>query len=223
MTGPVVPDAYRALIESPRVSAGTRRALQARAVDDDPAYEPVAMTPAQLAILRAVVSRLVPQPGTASIDIAARLDAQLGAGPGDGWRFAALPDDRTAYARGLSVLDDQARAEHHCGFTELVHDRQSTLLARVAAGELDAGAPGLLDGAQMQLWFKDVLAEAVRLYVAHPATLASMGYSGIGYGGDGDFKPGFSRVGLGEREAWEPLAQDAPGSTPGAGRGPTAR
>ncbi len=219
MTGPVVPDAYRTLIESPRVSTGTRRALQARAVDDDPAYQPVAMTPAQLAILRAVVSRLVPQPDAACIDLAARLDAQLGAGPGDGWRFAALPDDRTAYARGLSVLDDHARAEHGRGFAELAHDLQSTLLARAAAGKMVAGAPGLLDGAQMQLWFKDVLAEAVRLYVAHPATLASMGYSGIGYGGDGDIKPGFSLVGLGEREAWEPIPEHAPG----AGTGPTAR
>ena len=223
MTGPVIPDAYRALIESPRVSAGTRRVLRARAVDDDPAYQPVAMTPAQLGVLRAVISRLVPQPDTARIDLAARLDAQLGAGRGDGWRFAVLPDDRTAYARGLSVLDHQARAEHASGFAELAHDLQSTLLSRAAAGELDAGAPGLLDGAQMQLWFGDVLAEAVRLYVAHPATLAGMGYSGIGYGGDGDDKPGFSLVGLGEREAWEPMPQDAPGKAPGAETGPTIR
>ncbi len=222
MTGPVVPDAYRALIESPRVSAGTRRALLARAVDDDSAYQPGAMSSAQLSVLRAVVSRLVPQPDGASIDIAARLDAQLASGKDDGWRFAVLPDDRTAYVRGLTVLGDQARAEHAGGFAELPPDRQDTLLARAAAGEL-ADAPGLLDGAQMQLWFRDVLAEAVRLYVAHPATLARLGYSGIGYGGDGGFKPGFSLVGLGEREGGEPTTLDTPGDAPGADTAPATR
>ncbi len=41
----------------------------------------------------------------------------------------------------------------------------------------------------MRLWFEDVRAQAARLYVAHPATLARMGYSGIGYGGDGAASP----------------------------------
>jgi hypothetical protein len=197
MTGATIPDAYRALIEQSRVSTGTREALLARAAPDDPAYRPVAMTPAQLTVLRAVMRRVVPQPEGCGIDLAARLDAQLGEGPGDGWRFAALPEDRAAYAQALSLLDECARVEHGCGFAALAGEAQDALLARAAAGTLD--------GDQMQLWFEDLRSDAVKLYVAHPATLAALGYSGIAYAGDGANKTGFRLIGLGEREAWEPM------------------
>ena len=82
---------------------------------------------------------------------------------------------------------------------------QDSILARVAAGDLAGSLPGTLDGRQMQLWFEDLRADAVKLYVAHPATLAALGFSGIAYGGDGDDKPGFRLIGLDEREPWEPM------------------
>jgi hypothetical protein len=205
MTAAEMPAAYRALIDSNRVSTGTRDALLARAEPDDPAYRPTAMTGAQLDVLRAVVRRVVPQPDGRGIDLAARLDAQLAEAQGDGWRFAALPEDRAAYARALDVLDHCARAEHGCGFAALAGDVQDAFLTRVAAGSLDGGLPGSLDGKQMRLWFEDLRADAVKLYVAHPVTLAALGYSGVGNGGDGDDKIGFQRIGLDECEAWEPL------------------
>ena len=190
MSGPPVPDSYRALIDSSRVSEGTRCALQAREAPNDPAYQPMALSSEQLSILRAVIGRVLPQPEEARIDLAARLDAQLHAGQGDGWRFAKLPDDGRAYMQGLSVLEREARARHGQGFAELADHLQDELLARAARGDLDGAVSGLLNGAQMQLWFEDVRSDAVKLYVSHPATLARMGYSGIGYGGDGDIKPG---------------------------------
>jgi hypothetical protein len=209
MSGPPVPDSYRALIDSSRVSEGTRRALQAREAPDDPAYQPMALSSEQLSILRAMIGRVLPQPEEARIDLAARLDAQLHAGQGDGWRFAKLPDDGRAYMQGVSVLEHEARARHGHGFAELADHLQDELLARAARGDLDGAVSGLLNGAQMQLWFEDVRSDAVKLYVSHPATLARMGYSGIGYGGDGDIKPGFNLIGLGERESWEPMPETA--------------
>lgn len=200
MTGPIVPASYQALIESPRVSTRTRDVLQARKAADDPGYRPAAMTPAQLEILRSVMQRVIPQPADARIDLAARLDAQLGEGNGDGWRVAILPDDVTAAALGLDDLDAHARGGHGAGFTDLSASLQDEILARAAAGNLD----GRLGGAQMRRWFEDLLAGAVQLYVAHPATLARMNYSGIACAGDGHEKHGFNLVGLGEREAWEP-------------------
>jgi hypothetical protein len=212
MNAPVVPDAYQALVASSRVSTGTRRALQARAVADDPDYRPRALSPAHLEILRAVLRRVLPQPDDARIDLAARLDTQLHQGPGDGWRFASLPEDRTAYARALAVLDRQAQALHGQSFAAVSDDLQDSMLARAATGAMEAGTPDLLDGAQMQKWFEDVRSDAVKLYVAHPATLARMGYGGIGYGGDGDQKPGFTLLGLGERETWEPVQENGAGT-----------
>ena len=58
----------------------------------------------------------------------------------------------------------------------------------------------------MRMWFEDLRAEAVRAYVAHPATLARMAYSGIGYGGDGAFQTRFRPASApAERDEWEPL------------------
>jgi hypothetical protein len=205
MNSSFVPNSYRALIGSSRVSTGTRRALEARDTAENPAYLPMALTPAQMSILRAVIGRVLPQPEEARIDLAASLDTQLHAAQGDGWRFAVLPDDRTAYARGLSTLDAEALGRHGHGFVDLADHLQDGILASADSGDLQAPAP--LDGAQMQRWFEDLRGDAVKLYMAHPATLARIGYSGIGYGGDGDDKPGFTRIGLGEREPWEPLPE----------------
>ncbi len=200
--------AYRELIASARVSTGTRQALVARLEPDDPAYAPVALDPEALAVLRAVVARVLPQHGGSRIDLAARIDAQLAAGPGDGWRFAALPPDAQAYRAGLGTLRDEARKRHGQDFADLDGLRQDELLALAASGGLGVAAspPDRLNAAQMRAWFEDVRGDAVKLYLAHPATLARIGYSGIAYGGDGEPKSGFARVGAGERESWEPSA-----------------
>ena len=190
---------YQSLIDGARTSAGTRALLRARGQPDEPG-PPVALDAAAFATLRAVVARVLPQPEPAAFDLAARLDAQLAAGPGDGWRFAALPPDAEAYRLALATL--QA-----AGFAALDGAGQDALLRRAGEGTLPAGG---LDADGMRMWFQDLRADLVQLYVAHPATLARMGYSGVFYGGDGEPKPGFAAIGIGAREAWEPLSlQDA--------------
>ena len=199
---PPISEAYLALIHSDRVSARTRAALLERARPDDAAAPPRAVSAPQLAVLRAVLDRVVPQAGPARIDLAARIDRQLAAGRGDGWRFDTLPPDADAFRAALDTLEAAASARHGAGFAQLDAGRQDAMLQDAAAGTLPGGA---LDPAQMQRWFEDACAEAVRAYVAHPATLSAMGYSGIGYGGDGA-KSGFTAVGVGEVEPWEPPA-----------------
>lgn len=64
-----------------------------------------------------------------------------------------------------------------------------------------------LDAEEMSLWFEDLRGDAVRIYLAHPASLARIGFSGIGAGGDdAETLPGFVRVGIGDPEPWEPSA-----------------
>ena len=201
LRGPAIPPTYRTLIGSGRVSEHTRELLLARCLDD-PAYQPLALAMAEFVTLRAMLSRVVPQKGPA-IDLAARIDAGLAVNGGDGWRFADLPPDPDAYRAGLRTLD---RADG-LPFCKLPPSQQDALLHRAASGELGATGPGVLTPDQMKLWFEDVRADAVRSYVAHPATLARMGYSGIGYGGDGEPKSGFDKIGLDERETWEPEPQ----------------
>ncbi|KQT20110.1 thioesterase [Methylobacterium sp. Leaf399] len=199
---PAIPAEYRALIASPRVNGRLRAALDDRAAPDDPAYRPAVLDPVELAILRAVVDRVLPQKGSARIDIAARIDARLGRGEGDGWRFADLPPDSQAYRAAIRSLDGEACARAHLRFLALDGTAQDAILTTAAEGRLDGTG---LDAAQMTLWFEDLRSDVVRTYLAHPAALARIGFGGIGAGGD-TAPAGFARVGVDGREPWEPAA-----------------
>ncbi len=192
---------YQALIDGERTSTRTRAVLRARGQPDEPGQPAAALSAAALAVLRTVAERVLPQPLPAAFDLAARLDAQLASGPGDGWRFAALPPDAEAYRLALDTLQAAALAEHGAGFVDLDGERQDALLRRAGEGGLP---PGALQPDALALWFQDLRSDLVRLYVAHPTTLARMGYSGVFYGGDGEPKPSFAALGIGAREAWEP-------------------
>ena len=183
-------DTYTALIQSDRVSAKTREALLARAEPDAADYAPQAMDAAALATLRALLARVLPQD---RIDLAQRIDKALATGESDGWRFAVLPADAQAYIENLAAL---------AGFAEQPVEAQDALLEAIAAGE---------KGEALTRWFEDLRGQATMIYVSHPSTFARMGYSGIGYGGDEKWRPGFHAIAANEREAWEPVPQgDAP-------------
>ena len=200
---PELDPAYRALILSDRVSSRTRDALLERAAADDPAYVPAVLSAAEVATLRSVFARVLPQQGTA-IDLAARFDRALASGTGDGWRYADLPPDQAACRTGLAVLDALANGTHGQPFVALGEAAQDRVLDEAAGGRAALGE-GHWTGQQLQRWFEDLRAEVVKLYVAHPATMARIGYSGIGYGGDAPRLPGFHAIEPGDREPWEPL------------------
>jgi hypothetical protein len=196
------------LIASERVNSRLRAALDERAEPDDPAYRPEALDPVEFAILRTACSRVLPAPG---VDIAARLDKRLASGAGDGWRFVALPPDPEAYRAALRTLDAGARAAYGRPFVVLDGRDQDALLTLAQRGDLSVPETlgGRLDGDRMRFWFEDLRADAVRLWLAHPAALARVGFSGIGAGGDrpgpiADGLPGFHQVGLDAPEPWEP-------------------
>ncbi|MDH2308114.1 alpha/beta hydrolase [Methylobacterium brachiatum] len=211
--GAQVPSAYAALIGSERVNSRLRGALAARAEPDDPAYAPEALDPVELAILRAACARVLPAAG---VDLAARIDRRLASGAGDGWRFVALPPDPEAYRAALRTLDAAARAAQGRPFTVLDGSNQDALLTLAERGALSVpeALGGRLDSDRMRFWFEDLRADAVRLWLGHPAALARVGFSGIGAGGDrpgpiADGLPGFHEVGLDAPEPWEPRATQA--------------
>ncbi len=228
--GVPVDPAYVDLILSDRVSGATRKALEQRAEADDAAYEPQALSVTELAQLRALVDRIVPQRGPVAIDLGARIDKQLGLGMSDGWRYAVLPEDAAAYRDGLATLEWHAQDQFETGWLALDGELRDQLLGKAAAGKLARSVLGsvlgsgllarleavvgagkesgpALDAEQMQRWFEEVRADATKLYVAHAATLARMGYSGIADGADSARQTGFVLIGEGEREAWEPRAR----------------
>ena len=197
--------AYAALIRSDRVSSRTRAVLLERCEVDGVGHVPDCLDQASFETLAAIMGRLIPDAGLTPIDLSAHLERQLASGKGDGWRFDALPKDDVAFKLALETIELLAKAHHDVSFVGLDAALQDTLLERISAGKIDEGLP--LSSEQMMLWFADVAAAAAQLYVSHPATLARLGYSGIAYGGDGTDLPGFRKIGLGEREDWEPAAK----------------
>ena len=182
-----VPAEYVALIEGERVSPKTREVLEQRM--DGPTDASGVLTQLQEATLRAMLARVLPQEGEFAVDLAGFVMARLASGKGDGWHYAVLPDDLEAYREGLDRLAAQ-------GFAELSAESQDAALRALEAEK----------GSVAARWFEEVRGDAVAAYVAHPATLARIGYSGIGVGGATTKYKGFVTLGSNEREAWEPVA-----------------
>jgi pimeloyl-ACP methyl ester carboxylesterase len=192
---PALPAAFARLIASDRVSARTRRVMLARLAE--PGDAPRALSPAQHALLGAVLARVLPQRGT-DLDLAGRIDAALATGQGDGWRFAELPPDAEAWRRGLDTI-----AALEPGFGSLDADRQEAVLDRITGGTFGSDQDGHLTGPRMALWFQDLRADAVRTWLAHPAAQAWLRYDGFADGGDGPRKQGFTTTHAGEWETWQ--------------------
>ena len=155
---------------------------------------PATLSPEQWATLDAITRRLLPQEDTNRVDLAGAIDRGLSTGTGDGWRHADLPPDREAYARGLACVDAFARERHEQAFVDLEPSEQDGVLRDVSEGRAD------LHDFAMSKWFGDLLATATEAYMAHPATLARIGYDGMA------FMPRWSPEELGLRERREPSA-----------------
>lgn len=158
----------RALLASDRVTAPTRRVLLAR-LDARP-DGPQTLSRGRFAVLRAAAARLVPLGELQEpVDLAGRLDAQLAAGPGDGWRYAEAPPDADAMDAGLDALDAHAGPG---GFAALPPEQQDALLAGAQAGG-DGWPPFTAR------WFEDLLAGLCHLAYAHPLLQLDIGYDGM--------------------------------------------
>lgn len=195
-----LPAEFATLLRSDRVSRRTRAAMLDRM---RPPASGTIWTAEARATAAALVARILPACGDADT-LADRVLAGIADGPGDGWRFADLPSDREAWQHGLATL-----AEAADGFAALAADVQDQWLDRVAGGDVGGGDDAArLSPAQMALWFEDVRAETVRVWMAQPATMAAIGYDGFAVGGDGRRKQGYVRTGTDDPEAWQqPMAR----------------
>ncbi|AWB25540.1 thioesterase [Methylobacterium currus] len=205
---PTLTPAFAALMGSDRVNSRLRATLRERMREPD---GPFCLDAEERATLEACLDRVLPQDGPGRIDLARRIDARLASGTGDGWRYASLPPDAEAYSRALRSLDAAARAAHGSAFAALDGASRDALLDCAAAGRLPAIPDGLASEL-MTCWFEELRGEAVRTWLAHPAGLAAIGFTGIGAGGDdADALPGYRLTGLNERESWEAPVLDTVG------------
>lgn len=185
----------RALLASDLVTPQTRAVLLAR-LDGPRDPAPRVLDDAAFATLRAVCARLIPQPDRPEpIDLAAAVHDRLARGEGNGWRYATMPPDREAYARGLRGTDECARAMFGAGFVTLDGGRQDEVLRAVQRGEASGASWA---GLPADRFFEELLAEAVESYYSHPLAQEEIGYAGFA-----DAR-GWHAVGLDQLEPHEP-------------------
>lgn len=189
----IVPAEWGRVIASRRTTPRVRSAFARRALPDDPGYRPRVLSVEQLDLLRSVADRLVPQPAGGRIDLAARVDADLAAGGGDGWRPAGSHPDDEAYRVGLEDLR---------GVWPESLDNQDALIRAVIDGE---GVPGgTMDADDLRRWFDDLRVDVVREWLVHPASLARVGYDGFATGAEDVAFAGYRELGADTRDEWEP-------------------
>lgn len=131
---------------------------------------------AEFTTLTALCARLAPPGSHATVDVAGAIDARLADGRGNGWRYAALPPDGEAYRQALAQLGDFAALD------------LATQDAAIAT--LQRRSPQL---------FEELLAEVAETFYSHPLAQEEIGYAGMA-----DL-PGWSRIGLDQREDREPV------------------
>ena len=200
----IVPAEWGVVIASLRTTPRVRSALARRALPDDPRYRPRVLSAEQLDLLRAIADRLVPQPAGGRIDLAARVDADLAAGGGDGWRPVGGLTDDEAYRAGLDDL--------RTAWTDSADD-QDALISAVIEGR---GVPGgAIDADDLRRWFEDLRVDVTREWLIHPASLARVGYDGFATGAEDVDFAGYRELGADTRDGWEP-------SDLGAAPAPTA-
>ena len=187
-------EGVEALLDGDLVTPPTRAALRARL--DGRTTPPTFLSPELFAVLQAVCARLAPQPKPdRQVDLAGLVDARLATGPGDGWRYDALPADGEAYRLGLLALNQAAQTLGGSSFAALDGADQDRLIERCQRGELGDASWA---GEPCALWFEELLAEVAEHYYAHPFAQDAIGYAGMA-----DAR-GWTAVGLDQREPPEP-------------------
>ncbi len=195
--------ALRALLATDHVTEATRAVLAARLVVAPVPYEPRFLSAPAYALLRAVAARLFPQPERETpIELAPGVDQRLAENRSDGWRYDALPPDGEALRQGLAGIEESAQARYERGFLTINTDQQDEVLRAVQAGPRGGATWRTLPAGR---FFEELLAELTELYYCHPLAQAEIGYVGFAD------RPGWTKIGLNEREEWEPTANGRKG------------
>ena len=195
---------FQQLLNSDHVSPKTRTVMETRVAESqDWNHEPGAFSAAEFRSLRALAGRIAPDAG---FDLAARVETQIAAGKGDGWRYAALPPDLEAWHRGLLSLDSAAHRMAGVGFVALFPEAQDDLLQQAIEAKLGRGLLGSLhlggaadafSAEEMRLWFEEVRAAFTSLYIGDPRVMERIGYTGFA----DDL--GFTQIKIGQAEEFE--------------------
>ena len=154
-------------------------------------------TETEWAILSAVCDRLIPQPDRFDrpVPIVPYIDEKLFNNRGDGYRYEGMPPMREAWWRGVSAIEEEARARWGSGFRELPANQQEAVLRAIQHGDTRSAAWQSLP--PKRFFLTTLLREVTSIYYAHPGA-----WSEIGFGGPASPR-GYVRLGFDRRDSWE--------------------
>ena len=195
-----MPDTYppgfvRELLDTELVTPATHDALEGRFA---PAPEtPAFFTTREQQTLAAIVSRLLSGDAPADpVPIVTEIGRRLAANESDGWRYDALPPDPEAFRMALSGFNEAAQMGHGMDFAQLEGPAQNDVLTQIKVGSAPGEVWQTLNGTRLM---EELFAECVEVFYSHPLSQEEIGYAGFAD------RAGWQRIGLDEREAWEPL------------------
>lgn len=173
----------------------TRKVVEDRLAMDIP---PNDLSQVQLATLRRVVQRVVPDPeGRPPTTTLAMLVAKIAADGCDGFRHHALPGTRECWHRGLDAIEAEAQVRRKYAFAALVDAAADTVLHCIAQG--DVHAPEWEALPPELFWNWRVLPDCVAAHWAQPSL-----WSAMGFGGPASPR-GYVRTGTDRRDPWEAI------------------
>ena len=167
----------------------TRQVVLAR-IDDIPPIR--FFGPAEARTLGAFCDCVTAQDAEPRIPLINFVDQKFHDGKLDGFQHAGMPDDREVWRRMAAVLDRRAREQ--CGaptFDACAPEAQHYICTEFANGDLDTG-----DVDCSTAWSVMMRATLAAFY-SHPWAWNEIGFGGPAY------PRGYSRLGMGMREAWE--------------------
>jgi hypothetical protein len=154
-------------------------------------------TRAEWQTLESICARLIPQPERSNpIAIVPWIDDKLHHDRRDGFRYEDMPPLPEVWRLGLQGVDEESRRRFGTQFRSLPEADQDAVLRTIQAGDV---ADGVWARLPAQRFFTTVLLkEVVGEYYAHPAA-----WSEVGFGGPASPR-GYVRLGLNQRDPWEP-------------------
>ena len=149
-------------------------------------------TETEAAVASALFDQLLDQRSEPRVPVLQMVDSRLAEDQTDGWHYDDMPVDEESWRRSLAALDEQARTERGCGFTECSWDDQSRIVASVQEAG-DGAWHGLRADRLWSLWTR----YACTAFYSHPWAWNEIGFGGPAY------PRGYKNAHVGGREPWE--------------------
>ena len=172
---------YDVLAHAPHWDAVTREVVMQRVEQVPPIRF---FSPEEVRVLRHFCDCVTAQDRDPRIPVLEMVDQKLHEGKLDGYQHADMPDDREVWRVVARALDG-------LGFAQLPMDDAHAVCERFANGELDLG------GVDCSKAWSTVMRHVLQAFYSHPWAWNEIGFGGPAY------PRGYSRLGIGHREAWE--------------------